>query len=62
MARVESKTLICSKNKHDTIPHHKEGVNCRLGQWRDPDEMDAHLEKLFDGCMKGKKQLKLCFF
>jgi len=61
VARVESKTLICSKNKHDTIPHHKEGVNCRLGQWRDPDEMDQHLNKLFDGCMKGRTMYLIPF-
>lgn len=61
VARVESKTLICSKNKHDTIPHHKEGVQCRLGQWCDPDEMDKKLDVLFEGCMKGRTMYLIPF-
>lgn len=61
VARVESKTLICSKNKHDTIPHHKEGVNCRLGQWCDPDVMDKKLDVLFTGCMKGRTMYVIPF-
>lgn len=61
VARVESKTLICTKNKNDTIPHHKEGVQCRLGQWCDPDEMDKKIDVLFEGCMKGRTMYLIPF-
>ena len=53
VARVESKTLICTENKYDTVPHQKEGVKCSVGQWADPIEMKEKLQGLFKGCMKG---------
>ena len=57
VARVESKTLICTENKFDTVPHTKDGVKCTVGQWADPTEMKEKLKGLFEGCMKGKKLL-----
>lgn len=53
VARVESKTLICTENKYDTIPHHAEGIDCTVGQWADPKEMKGKLHELFKGCMRG---------
>lgn len=53
MARVESKTLICTKNKYDTIPHHMDGIESAVGKWADPIEMKDTLHNLFKGCMKG---------
>ncbi|XP_057291772.1 phosphoenolpyruvate carboxykinase, cytosolic [GTP]-like isoform X2 [Hydractinia symbiolongicarpus] len=61
VARVESKTVICTKDKHESIPHAKEGVQGRLGQWADPDEMEKKLTKLFDGCMKGRTMYLIPF-
>jgi phosphoenolpyruvate carboxykinase (GTP) len=54
VARVESKTFICTPNKRDTIPITKDGVKGLLGNWISPKNLDEALKERFPGCMKGK--------
>ena len=54
VARVESKTWICTKKKYDTVPHVQPGTPGILGRWADPKDADE-LMKNYEGCMAGRQ-------
>jgi len=54
VARVESKTFICTESRQDTIPTPKAGVTGNLGNWISPSDYDLAIRDRFPGCMKGR--------
>ena len=52
VARVESKTWMCTVNKYDSVPHVREGAVGILGQWKSPEEAGELITR-FDKCMAG---------
>ena len=47
VARVESRTFICTENREDSIPTPRNGCNGRLGNWISPYELDMRVKNLF---------------
>lgn len=54
VARVESKTFICTEHREETIPTTRDGIKGTLGNWISPEDMDAAVQARFPGCMKGR--------
>ncbi|XP_054738138.1 phosphoenolpyruvate carboxykinase [GTP]-like [Anastrepha obliqua] len=54
VARVESRTFICTEHQHDTIPTPKIGVKGTLGNWISPSGFDQAIQERFPGCMKDR--------
>lgn len=54
VARVESKTFICTETMNETIPTPRDGIKGTLGNWMSPSNMDKAINERFPGCMKGK--------
>ncbi|XP_027048159.1 phosphoenolpyruvate carboxykinase, cytosolic [GTP]-like [Pocillopora damicornis] len=61
VARVESKTYICTEDKGESIPTAKDGVEGRLGKWMSVKDMNKELSKRFPGCMKGRTMYVMAF-
>lgn len=50
---------MCTKQKEDAVPTPVNGVESKLGNWKDPDEMDKELGDKFRGSMAGKLSLSV---
>lgn len=61
VARVESKTFICTQNKSETVPDTKPGVKGTLGNWISPQHYDEAIMERFPGCMKGRTMYVIPF-
>lgn len=55
VARVESKTVIVTPSKRDTVPLLADGASGQLGNWMSPDEFQRAVDERFPGCMQGNK-------
>ncbi|XP_052815220.1 phosphoenolpyruvate carboxykinase [GTP]-like isoform X2 [Mya arenaria] len=60
VARVESKTWMCTENKYDTVPHVATGAQGILGRWLSPDDAKKSM-KSFEGCMAGRMMYVIPF-
>ena len=54
VARVESRTVISTERKRDTIPIPRDGVQGSLGNWISRDAMAQAADQRFPKCMKGR--------
>lgn len=61
VARVESKTFICTPDKYETVPHVREGVAGILGHWMSPKDLQKELNDRFPGCMSGRTMYVIPF-
>lgn len=61
VARVESKTFICTERREQTIPTTKNGVQGKLGNWISADDMTKAIKDRFPGCMKGRTMYVIPF-
>ena len=62
VARVESKTFICTRNRIDVEPRGDENAQKgALGNWMDLGELDERMGKLLKGCMSGRTMFVIPF-
>ncbi|XP_014207920.1 phosphoenolpyruvate carboxykinase [GTP] [Copidosoma floridanum] len=61
VARVESKTFICTPNRRETVPTPRTGVKGTLGNWISPQDMDSAILERFPNCMKGRTMYVIPF-
>jgi len=61
VARVESKTFISTRNKHDIVPNGNNPAKGALGNWMSPDKLDQELTDRFPLCMSGRTMYVIPF-
>ena len=58
VARVESKTVIASKEKYKTVPHVRDGVKGIIGSWMSVEDLNKEMDQRFPGCMAGNNSVE----
>uniref|UniRef100_A0A672T4A3 phosphoenolpyruvate carboxykinase (GTP) n=1 Tax=Sinocyclocheilus grahami TaxID=75366 RepID=A0A672T4A3_SINGR len=61
VARVESKTVIVTKDQRDTIPIPTGGAKSQLGSWMSEENFQKAREDRFPGCMAGRTMYVIPF-
>lgn len=61
VARVESKTFICTERREESVTTPAEGVKGSLGNWISPDDYSKAIAERFPGCMKGRTMYVIPF-
>lgn len=62
VARVESKTFICSEHERDVVPVARAGQKSALGNYISPADYDKAVIDRFPGCMRGEyRNLYKCY-
>ncbi|KTG39524.1 hypothetical protein cypCar_00037778 [Cyprinus carpio] len=61
VARVESKTVIVTKDQRDTIPIPTGGAKSQLGSWMSEETFQKAREDRFPGCMAGRTMYVIPF-
>ncbi|XP_053723958.1 phosphoenolpyruvate carboxykinase, cytosolic [GTP] isoform X2 [Synchiropus splendidus] len=61
VARVESKTVIVTREQRDTVPTPQDGGVSQLGRWMSLEEFDKAMNLRFPGCMKGRTMYVIPF-
>lgn len=58
VARIESKTVIITREQRDTVPIPKSGIS-QLGRWMSEGDFEKAFNARFPGCMKGRRSTYL---
>ncbi|CAB3229622.1 unnamed protein product [Arctia plantaginis] len=61
VARVESKTFICSEHERDVVPVARKGQKSALGNYIAPNDYDKAVSDRFPGCMRGRTMYVIPF-
>ncbi|XP_050671587.1 phosphoenolpyruvate carboxykinase [GTP]-like isoform X2 [Leptidea sinapis] len=61
VARVESRTYICSENEQDVVPVARAGQKSALGNYITPVDYDKAVADRFPGCMRGRTMYVIPF-
>lgn len=61
MARVESKTYICTDDRREAVNVPREGIKGQLGNWMSPEDAYAAVAERFPGCMRGRTMYVIPF-
>lgn len=54
VARVESRTFICTERREEAVPAAQDGVEGKLGNWISEADMGRAIADRFPGCMRGR--------